>query len=121
SSTERAHALAVSLLERHGVVTRESVLGEGVAGGFAAVYPVLRAMEEAGKIRRGYFVEGLGAAQFALPGAVDRLRAERVPIDGPTLLVLAVADPANPYGATLGWPKARKVQRVGGAHLVLVD
>ena len=68
SSTERAHALAVALLERHGVVTRESVLGEGVAGGFAAVYPVLRAMEEAGKIRRGYFVEGLGAAQFALAG-----------------------------------------------------
>src|SRR5207302_6429967 len=69
SGTDRAHALAVSLLERHGVVTRESVLGEGVPGGFASVYPVLRAMEESGKIRRGYFVEGLGAAQFALPGA----------------------------------------------------
>jgi ATP-dependent Lhr-like helicase len=113
--------VALSLLERHGVVTRESVLGEGVPGGFASVYPVLRAMEEAGKIRRGYFVEGLGAAQFALPGAVDRVRAERVPTDGPTVLLLAAADPANPYGATLGWPKAKKVQRVGGAHLVLVD
>jgi ATP-dependent Lhr-like helicase len=121
SGTDRAHALALSLLERHGVVTRESVLGEGVPGGFASVYPVLRAMEEAGKIRRGYFVEGLGAAQFALPGAVDRVRAERVPTDGPTVLLLAAADPANPYGATLGWPKAKKVQRVGGAHLVLVD
>ena len=85
AGTDRAHALALSLLERHGVVTRESVLGEGVPGGFAAVYPVLRAMEEAGKIRRGYFVEGLGAAQFALPGAVDRLRAERTPVDGPTV------------------------------------
>jgi ATP-dependent Lhr-like helicase len=82
-------------------------------------------MEEAGKIRRGYFVEGLGAAQFALPGAVDRLRAERTPVDGPTVQVLAVADPANPYGSTLAWPartsEGRKVQRVGGAYLVLVD
>jgi ATP-dependent helicase Lhr and Lhr-like helicase len=127
TGTDRAHAVALSLLERHGVVTRESVLGEGVPGGFAAVYPVLRAMEEAGKIRRGYFVEGLGAAQFSLPGAVDRLRAERVPIEGPTAQVLAAADPANPYGATLAWPKfpdttsAPKLQRVGGAYVVLVD
>jgi len=120
-STERFHALALALLERHGVVTRESVLGEGVAGGFAAVYPVLRAMEEAGKIRRGYFVEGLGAAQFAMPGAVDRLRAERAPADGPTVHVLAAADPANPYGAALAWPKGRRLQRVGGAYVILVD
>ena len=120
-TTERAHALALMLLERHGVVTRESVLGEGVPGGFAAVYPVLRAMEEAGKIRRGYFVEGLGAAQFALPGAVDRLRAERTPVDGPTVHLLAAADPANPYGATLVWPSARRLQRVSGAYIVLVD
>jgi ATP-dependent Lhr-like helicase len=121
TTTERAHALALTLLERHGVVTRESVLGEGVAGGFAAVYPVLRAMEEAGKIRRGYFVEGLGAAQFALPGAVDRLRAERAPVEGPTIHVLAAADPANPFGATLAWPIAKRLQRVGGAYLVLAD
>ncbi|HLZ30910.1 MAG TPA: DEAD/DEAH box helicase [Chloroflexota bacterium] len=127
SGTERAHAMALSLLERHGVVTRESVLGEGVPGGFASVYPVLRAMEEAGKIRRGYFVEGLGAAQFSLPGAVDRLRAERTPVDGPSVQVLAAADPANPYGATLAWPKfpnakgPTKIQRVGGAYVVLVD
>jgi ATP-dependent Lhr-like helicase len=120
-STERSHALALALLERHGVVTRESVLGEGVPGGFAAVYPVLRAMEEAGKIRRGYFVEGLGAAQFALPGAVDRLRADRAPQDGPSVHVLAAADPANPYGATLPWPKAGRLQRVSGAYVVLVD
>ncbi|HEV7663674.1 MAG TPA: hypothetical protein VGQ62_09080, partial [Chloroflexota bacterium] len=122
--TDRSHALALSLLERHGVVTRESVLGENVSGGFAAIYPVLRAMEEAGKIRRGYFVEGLGAAQFALPGAVDRLRAERAPGDEPIVQVLAAADPANPYGATLPWPRSAtgpKIQRVAGAYVVLVD
>jgi ATP-dependent helicase Lhr and Lhr-like helicase len=124
TGTDRAHALAVSLLERHGVVTREAVLGENVPGGFAAVYPVLRAMEESGKLRRGYFVEGLGAAQFALPGAVDRLRAERTPVEGPTVQVLAAADPANAYGSTLAWPKSAgttKIQRVGGAYVVLVD
>ncbi|HEY5433822.1 MAG TPA: helicase-related protein, partial [Candidatus Limnocylindrales bacterium] len=75
--TERVHAQALVLLERHGVLTREAVAGEAVDGGFSAVYPVLRAMEEAGRIRRGYFVDGLGAAQFALPGAVDRLRGLR--------------------------------------------
>ena len=71
----RAHALALTLLERHGVVTRGAVAAERIPGGFAAVYPVLRAMEETGQCRRGYFVEGLGGAQFALPGAVDRMRA----------------------------------------------
>ena len=75
SSTERAHAAALQLLERHGVLTREAALAEGVEGGFAGVYPVLKALEERGQVRRGYFVAGLGAAQFALPGAVDRLRA----------------------------------------------
>jgi ATP-dependent Lhr-like helicase len=87
------------------------------------VYPVLKAMEEAGRVRRGYFVEGLGAAQFALPGAVDRLRAERTPPEVPTVQVLSAADPANPYGATLAWPKSRRerLQRVSGAHLVTVD
>ncbi|HET6319430.1 MAG TPA: helicase-related protein, partial [Chloroflexota bacterium] len=118
-STERAHALAVSLLDRYGVLTRESVLAEAPPGGFAGVYPVLKAMEESGKIRRGYFVEGLGAAQFALPGAIDRLRAERAQPDTPQVLLLAAADPANPYGATLPWPK--KLQRVAGAYVVLID
>ena len=75
TQTLRAHALALTLLERHGVLTRGAVAAERIPGGFAAVYPVLRAMEEAGQCRRGYFVEGLGAAQFALPGAVDRMRA----------------------------------------------
>ncbi|MEH1028912.1 ATP-dependent helicase [Micromonospora profundi] len=108
--TRRAAALADVLLERHGVVTRGAVLAEQVVGGFAAVYPVLSALEERGVARRGYFVEGLGAAQFAVPGAVDRLRALAEPADGargrngPTM-VLAATDPANPYGAALPWPE----------------
>ncbi|WP_433394035.1 ATP-dependent helicase [Micromonospora sp. KLBMP9576] len=108
--TRRAAALADVLLERHGVVTRGAVMAEQVTGGFAAVYPVLSAMEERGAARRGYFVEGLGAAQFAVPGAVDRIRALAEPTDGgrgrggPTLL-LAATDPANPYGAALPWPE----------------
>ncbi|WP_435820816.1 Lhr family helicase [Micromonospora chersina] len=107
--TKRAAALADLLLERHGVVTRGAVMAEQVTGGFAAVYPVLSALEERGAARRGYFVEGLGAAQFAVPGAVDRIRALADPADGsrgrggPTV-VLAATDPANPYGAALPWP-----------------
>jgi ATP-dependent Lhr-like helicase len=129
SPTERGHATALGLLERHGVVTREAVLAEGLAGGFAGVYAVLRVMEEAGRVRRGYFVDGLGAAQFALPGAVDRLRAEREP-DAEAerrVLLLAAADPAQPYGATLAWPRGAEdmerlpLQRVPGAYVVLVD
>src|SRR6185369_3992256 len=89
STTETLHAWSLALLERHGVLTREAVAAEGVAGGFPAVYPVLRAMEEAGRIRRGYFVDGLGAAQFALPGAVDRLRSLREPDGEPLVLLLA--------------------------------
>jgi ATP-dependent Lhr-like helicase len=112
--TRRAAALAEVLLERHGVVTRGAVVAEGVTGGFAAVYPVLAALEERGAARRGYFVEGLGAAQFAVPGAVDRLRADLGEADagrpsrrrpGGGALVLAATDPANPYGAALPWPE----------------
>jgi ATP-dependent Lhr-like helicase len=108
--TRRAAALADLLLERHGVVTRGAVMAEGVTGGFAAVYPVLAALEERGAARRGYFVEGLGAAQFAMPGAVDRLRALAEPAElakraGTSAVVLAATDPANPYGAALPWPE----------------
>jgi ATP-dependent Lhr-like helicase len=101
--TRRAAATADLLLERHGVVTRGAVVAEGPVGGFAGVYPVLAAMEERGAARRGYFVEGLGAAQFALPGAVDRLRAMAERTDTGAV-VLASTDPANPYGAALSWP-----------------
>ncbi|MDP9797034.1 ATP-dependent Lhr-like helicase [Catenuloplanes nepalensis] len=109
--TQRAAVTADLLLERHGVVTRGAVAAEGPPGGFSGVYPVLAAMEERGAARRGYFVEGLGAAQFAVPGAVDRLRAladkaedpSRRSAGGPAL-ILAATDPANPFGAALPWP-----------------
>jgi ATP-dependent Lhr-like helicase len=124
--TEAAHARALQLLDRHGVVTRESVLAEGAPGGFAGVYPVLKAMEEAGKVRRGYFVAGLGAAQFAQPGAVDRLRALRDASpdhdDAGSTVVLAAADPAQPYGASLAWPAAEgRPARQAGAYVILAS
>ena len=114
--------LASVLLDRHGVLTRESVRGEGHPGGFAGVYPVLRAMEEAGRVRRGYFVVGLGGAQFAVAGAVDRLRASKPESDdaGPQALVLAATDPANPYGVALPWP-TKGPQRAAGAYVCFVD
>lgn len=119
----RRRALAELLLERYGVLTREQVLAEGIAGGFSAVYGALSELETLGVCRRGYFVEGLGGAQFALPGAVERLRA-RSETDG-SGVVLAAVDPAQPYGATLPWPRregqARRPARVAGAYVVFVD
>ncbi|MEU6138532.1 DEAD/DEAH box helicase [Nocardioides sp. NPDC047086] len=124
--TKRAHAAAERLLDRHGVVTRGAVQSERTPGGFAAVYKVLSAFEESGRARRGYFVEGLGAAQFGTAGSVDRLRTfSRVePSDKPVALALAATDPANPYGAALSWPVAEEGHRPGrkaGAIVVLVD
>lgn len=119
-------ALAQVLLARYGVLTREAVHGEGIAGGFAAVYDVLKAMEETGRVRRGYFVAGLGATQFALPGADERLRALRDGPEEPEATVLAATDPANAYGALLPWParpadgEGARPQRAAGAHVVLV-
>jgi ATP-dependent helicase Lhr and Lhr-like helicase len=113
----RRRALAELMLERYGVLTREQVLAEGLAGGFSAIYPELTALETLGVARRGYFVEGLGGAQFALPGAVERLRgsgdAESAPV------VLAAVDPAQPYGAALPWPAGKRALRVAGAYVVL--
>lgn len=120
ANTERLHALAVSLLERHGVLTREVIRGEGIFGGFAGLYPVLRALEEGGRVRRGYFVAGLGGAQFAVPGAIDRLRAFREPPPIPEVVVLAAVDPANAYGLALPWP-VKGPQRAAGAYVILVD
>jgi ATP-dependent Lhr-like helicase len=120
--TEVAHARALQLLDRHGVLTREAVLAEAVPGGFAGVYGVLKALEESGKVRRGYFVAGLGAAQFAVPGAVDRLRAfrEREHAEDPSALVLAATDPAQPYGAALPWPDGPgRPARQAGSFVIL--
>ena len=120
--TESALARAHQLLDRYGVVTRETALGEGAEGGFAGVYPVLKALEERGEARRGYFVAGLGAAQFALPGAVDRLRGTRTPEPDAPPVVLAATDPAQPYGAALAWPDSPgRPARTAGAHVVLAD
>ena len=122
-ATARRSALAQQLLERHGVLTRESMRAEAVSGGFSAVYPVLKAAEEAGRVRRGYLVAGLGAAQFALPGAIDRLRDRRreEPQEA-TVVRLAATDPAQPYGAALPWPDtAGRPARTAGAQVVLVD
>ncbi len=154
--TRRLHALARTLLDRHGILTRGAVATERVPGGFAALYPVLRAMEDAGQCRRGYFVESLGAAQFALPGAVNRMRAMAADFSfpaipaapdpwasgpggaaggqaadtdaGPGVLVLAAADPANPYGSALPWPDrpdetpgGHRPGRKAGALVVLAD
>ncbi|HTW80820.1 MAG TPA: DEAD/DEAH box helicase [Terracidiphilus sp.] len=107
TTTESSHALAMQLLSRYGVLLRESVMAENVPGGFSAVYDVLKALEESGRIRRGYFVAGLGATQFALPAAVDLLRQLRTdpPAEKPEFVQLAAADPANPYGASLRWPE----------------
>jgi len=122
SATESAHARAMQLLDRHGVLTREAVLAEGAPGGFAGVYAVLRALEESGKVRRGYFVDGLGAAQFALPGAVDGLRDLREPGRRTEPIALAAADPAQPYGAAIAWPpSAGRPSRAAGAYVVLAD
>jgi ATP-dependent helicase Lhr and Lhr-like helicase len=122
----RMRALAEVLLERYGIVTRETVLAEGVPGGFAALYGELSNLETLGTARRGYFVEGLGGAQFALSAAIERLRTLRT--DEPTRpLVLAATDPANPFGATLPWPKrdgddsGRRPSRVPGAYVVTLD
>ncbi|MFZ4519792.1 MAG: Lhr family helicase [Microthrixaceae bacterium] len=144
SPTEAATARALQLLERYGVLTREMALAEGVRGGFAGVYPVLRLLEERGQVRRGYFVAGLGAAQFAHAGAVDRLRGAAASGPGPEgdevhrermpwepepepspaadALVLAAVDPAQPFGAALAWPpSAGQPSRSIGAYVVISD
>ncbi|WP_446471722.1 Lhr family helicase [Actinoalloteichus hoggarensis] len=128
--TRRAHAQAEALLARHGVLTRGAVEGERVPGGFAGVYRVLRAMEESGRCRRGLLLRGAGGAQFAVPGAVDGLRAwsrEAGRLDAPpAAVVLAAADPAQPYGAALPWPVSigaggHRPGRKAGALVSLVD
>jgi ATP-dependent Lhr-like helicase len=120
-ATRRAHAHAEGLLDRYGIVTRGAVVAERLGPGYAAVYPVLKAFEETGRCRRGYFVESLGGIQFAAPAAVDRMRSLPAAAGA---VVLAAADPANPYGAALPWPEHAGSHRPGrkaGALVVLVD
>jgi ATP-dependent helicase Lhr and Lhr-like helicase len=131
-STLRAHHQAALLLNRHGVLTRGAVTAEGVPGGFATLYKVLTTFEDAGRCQRGYFVESLGGAQFAMASTVDRLRSYLDSVDPERreyrAVVLAAADPANPYGAALPWPArtpegdgAARPGRKAGALVVLVD
>jgi ATP-dependent Lhr-like helicase len=128
AATEWGAAMAQQLLTRHGVVTRETVAAEAVAGGFSAVYAVLKAMEAAGRIRRGYFVAGLGGAQFAMPAAVEQLRSLREIPDRPRTAVVAATDPANPYGSIVTWPDGGTIEASGrgptrtvGSLVMLVD
>jgi ATP-dependent Lhr-like helicase len=127
SPTEWSHAFANQLLNRYGVLTRESAGSENLPGGFSAIYDVLKALEESGRIRRGYFVAGLGATQFALPAAVDLLRSLRAgpPLEKPEMVILAATDPANVYGSVLRWPTgeeedgSRMLTRSVGASVIL--
>jgi ATP-dependent helicase Lhr and Lhr-like helicase len=134
ATTEWSAATAQQLLTRYGLVTRETVASEAVSGGFSAVYQVLRAMEDAGRIRRGYFVAGLGGAQFAMPAALDLLRSLREPGDAPQTAIIAATDPANPFGTLLKWPETggpggdaapsdigRGATRTVGSVVVVVD
>lgn len=130
SDTDKRAAIARSLLDRYGILARESVLAEGISGGFSVVYDVLRAMEEAGKVRRGYFITGLGAAQFALPGADDRLRSLRETGTASLTVVLSAVDPANPWGAALRFPgdenaemprSGQRAKRASGARVIVRD
>lgn len=126
SAAARAAAAAQQMLRRHGVVTREVTALDPMPGGFSAVYPALKRLEETGRIRRGYFVGGLGGAQFAEPGALDRLRAERDVPETPRVVTLSATDPALPYGAAIEWPRwsdsaTLRASRVAGARVVLVD
>jgi ATP-dependent Lhr-like helicase len=123
TTTEWSAATAQQMLNRYGIVTREAVAAENLQGGFSAVYPTLRTMEDSGLVRRGNFVGGLGAAQFAINSAVDMLRTLRKPPDSPETLHLASVDPANPYGAILRWPAMENVSlsRTVGTSVVLID
>jgi ATP-dependent Lhr-like helicase len=121
SATEWSAALSQQLLARHGIVMRETAAAESVPGGYPVIYPALKTMEESGWIRRGMFVAGLGAAQFAMTSAIDMLRSLRTVPERPEAVHLAASDPANPYGAVLPWPGVGSMARAAGASVVLID
>ncbi len=116
TAEERAIAAINTLLDRYGIVTRDAVLAEGIPGGFTGLYPVLSGLEDVGQVRRGYFIEGLGGAQFGLPGAIDRLRATK----DSGVVVLATPDPANPFGGILPWPDTQgRPTRTAGSRVAI--
>ncbi len=123
SPTEWSTSVAQQLLSRYGVLTREVAGAEGIYGGFSAVYDVLKALEDAGRVRRGYFVGGVGATQFALPAALELMRSLREEPEDPEVVVLAATDPANPFGTMLKWPDSagRGATRTVGAQVILVN
>jgi ATP-dependent Lhr-like helicase len=120
NATQHATALAQQLLSRYGIVTREAPATENIPGGFSAVYPVLKAMEEKGRVRRGYFVAGLGATQFASSGALELLRSLREEPQEPETVLIAATDPGNPYGGIIKWPREGLTRSVG-ASVILVN
>ncbi|HEY0876098.1 MAG TPA: crosslink repair DNA glycosylase YcaQ family protein [Vicinamibacterales bacterium] len=125
--TEWSAAVAQQLLSRYGVLTREVAGAEGIYGGFSAVYDVLKALEDQGRVRRGYFASGVGATQFAVPAALELMRSLREPPDEPEVVVLSATDPANPFGTMLKWPQVdadgagRGATRTAGAQVILVN
>jgi ATP-dependent Lhr-like helicase len=128
--TQWSANIARQLLVRHGLVMRETAIAENVPGGYQTIYPALKTMEDSGWIRRGMFVAGLGAAQFAMPSAVDTLRSSRVNPQNPEAVFLVATDPANPYGTVLAWPRTTKAEesfethgmsRTSGAGVILVN
>ena len=130
TATEWSANIAQQALARHGVVMRETAIAEAIPGGYPTIYPALRTMEESGRIRRGMFVAGVGAAQFAIPAAIDMLRSLRTNPSPPETVYLAATDPANPYGTLLAWPRAESgeaepghhaMARVSGAGVILVN
>jgi ATP-dependent Lhr-like helicase len=125
--TSWAAAASRQLLTRYGMVSRDAAVAENILGGYSSIYPVLKAMEEGGHVRRGMFVTGLGAAQFALPAAVDMLRSARKETDEVEAVAIAASDPADPYGALIPWPRAEGedtphgLARASGATVVLAN
>jgi ATP-dependent Lhr-like helicase len=129
--TQWSANISQQILQRHGIVMRETAIAENIPGGYNTIYPALKTMEDSGWVRRGMFVAGMGAAQFAMPAAVDMLRSLRVDPASPEVLHLAATDPANPYGALIPWPKIEgesdeplthhSMARTAGASVILIN
>jgi ATP-dependent helicase Lhr and Lhr-like helicase len=129
--TQWSANISRQILQRHGIVMRETAIAENIPGGYNTIYPALKTMEDSGWVRRGMFVAGLGAAQFAMPAAVDMLRSLRIDAPTPEVLNLAATDPANSYGTLIPWPKLEgesdeplthhSMARTAGASVILIN